>query len=213
MAYLEINNRYSSLANESCCLSCGGAVDHSKPLKGEVCIDLGCGRGTDAIRLADEVGDKGFVHGIDLSEGMILKAELTAKKIGIKNILFHRAELENLPIKDETVDLVISNCTINHSSDKQRVWYEIERVLRRGGRFVVSDIYSISEVPLEYRNDPQAVAECWAGAVTFDQYMDQLKKAGFSQIEIIEESKPYSKGKIEVASITIRGKKSNCCCS
>ncbi|MCK5467049.1 MAG: methyltransferase domain-containing protein, partial [Cyclobacteriaceae bacterium] len=108
-------------------------------------------------------------------------------------------------------NLVISNCTINHSDDKYRVWSEIERILKKSGRFVVSDIYSIGEVPDEYRNDPQAVAECWAGATTKQEYLDTLVKVGFKDIEIIEESAPYEKGKIEVVSFTIAGKKK--CCS
>jgi arsenite methyltransferase len=206
-----INNRYSILAEESCCLSCGGAMKYSKPVSGEICVDLGCGRGNDALRLAEEVGFTGFVHGIDISDGMIAKAETTAKKLGTKNIKFHKAELENLPLEDNSVDLIISNCTINHSSDKQKVWTEISRILRNGGRFIISDIYAASDVPEEYRNNPQAVAECWAGAVTRKEYLEHVKGAGLKKIEILEESKPYSKGKIEVISFTIKGQKSNCC--
>lgn len=210
MAYVEINNRYSSLAEDNCCLSCGGAIDYSKPELGEVCVDLGSGRGTDVLRLAEEVGEKGFVYGIDISDGMIKKAEATAAKLGVENVEFVRTELENIPIKDRSVDLVISNCTINHASDKLKVWQEIARILKRGGRFVVSDIFSSKPVPEEYRNDPQAVAECWAGAVTHDEYMNHLQKAGFTNIEVIEKSVPYTKGKIEVSSFTIFGKTSKC---
>lgn len=211
MSYVEINKRYSSLAEDSCCLSCGGAINYSKAQTGEVCVDLGSGRGTDVLRLAEEVGETGFVYGIDISDGMIKKAESTATKFGSRNVKFIKTELESIPIEDKTVDLVISNCTINHASDKQRVWNEIARILKRGGRFVVSDIYSSKPVPEEYRNDPQAVAECWAGAVTRDEYMNHLNKAGFTQIDILEESTPYAKGKIEVSSFTIYGKTSKCC--
>jgi arsenite methyltransferase len=131
--------------------------------------------------------------------------------MGIKNVQFIKSELEQLPIDTKSVDLVISNCTINHAADKQKVWLEIARILRNGGRFSVSDIYSLQPVPEEYRNDPEAIAECWAGAVTRSEYMDQLKKAGFRDIEIIQESAPYRKGKIEVASLTITGRISKCC--
>ncbi len=212
MSFVEINKRYSLLAEDSCCLSCGGAIDYSKPEQGEVCVDLGSGRGTDVLRLADEVGEGGFVFGIDISEGMIKKAVATAAKLGVKNVKFLETELETLPIEDKSVDLVISNCTINHASDKQEVWFEIARILKDGGRFVVSDIYSSEPVPEEFRNDPEAIAECWAGSVTREEYMTQLYTAGFTNIEVLEESAPYPKGKIEVSSFTIYGKTGKCCC-
>ncbi len=103
--------------------------------------------------------------------------------------------------------LIISNCTINHASDKQGVWNEIFRILKKGGRFVISDIYSTRPVPIEYKNDPVSIAECWAGSVTRDEYIRQMENAGFSTIQILEESSPYDKGKIQVASWTITGKK------
>lgn len=211
MSYVEINKRYSSLAEDSCCLSCGGAIGYSKPESGEVCVDLGSGRGTDVLRLAEEVGEKGFVYGVDISDGMIRKAKSTAEKLGAKNVKFLKAELEVLPIEDKIVDLVISNCTLNHSSDKQKVWNEVARILKKGGRFVVSDIYSSEPVPEEFRNDPQAVAECWAGAVTREEYLNHLQTAGFVQIKVLEESAPYEKGKIKVSSFTIYGKTGKCC--
>ena len=162
----EINKRYSELAETTCCLSCGGAINHSGTRPGEICVDLGSGRGTDVLRLAEEVGNEGFVYGIDLSDGMIRKARSTAERLGISNVKFIQSTLEDIGLNDNTADLVISNCTINHSSDKQLVWNSIYRILKRGGRFVVSDIYSSEPVPEEFRNDPAAVAECWAGSVT-----------------------------------------------
>lgn len=202
----QIEVRYSLLAEETCCLSCGGAINHSKAQPGETCVDLGSGRGTDVLRLADSVGETGFVYGIDVSDGMLEKAQKNASKLGVPNVRFLKAELEQLPIASGTVDLVISNCTINHAADKQTVWNEIARILRKGGRFVVSDIYSTRPVPEEYRTDPVAVSECWAGATTKPEYLDTLAKAGFAHVEILEESKPYPKGKIEVVSFTIAGK-------
>ncbi|MGD2034157.1 MAG: methyltransferase domain-containing protein [Bacteroidales bacterium] len=213
MAYAEIDKRYSRLAGDSCCLSCGGAIDHTHVKEGEYCVDLGSGRGTDALRMAEAAGEKGFVFGIDISSGMIDKAKKTAEKLGVKNVRFVLAELEELPIKDRSIDLVISNCTINHANDKQKVWNEIARILKQNGRFVVSDIYSLEPVPLKYKNDPAAIAECWAGAVTRTEYFDHLKKAGFNNIAVLEESAPYSKGEIEVSSFTLTGKTGGCCCS
>jgi len=202
-----INLRYSELAQTSCCLSCGGAINHSKAVAGETCVDLGSGRGTDVLRLAESVGPAGFVYGIDISDGMLDKARHHAAQLGVGNVSFLKANLEALPIEDGTVDLVISNCTINHADDKQKVWNEIFRILGNGGRFVISDIYSMTPVPEEYRNDPEAVAECWAGSVTRDEYVDQLGKAGFTDVQILEESEPYAKGKVEVVSWTILGTK------
>ncbi|MBN1115829.1 MAG: methyltransferase domain-containing protein [Bacteroidales bacterium] len=213
MALVEINNRYSTLAEDNCCLSCGGAIDYSKPQKGEICVDLGSGRGTDVLRMAAEVGETGFVYGIDISDGMLKKAESTAKKMQVTNVSFKKAVLEDLPVDSDSVDLLISNCTINHADNKQEVWNEVYRILKIGGRFVVSDIFSTKPVPEEYRNDPQAISECWGGSVTREEYLNQLEKAGFNKIEVIEESKPYPKGSIEVCSFTIRGFKKKSCCN
>jgi len=205
MDYKEIDKRYSDLAETGCCLSCGGAINYCNASGGEICVDLGSGRGTDVLRLAETVGDNGFVYGIDISEGMLQKARDTAERLGIKNAEFIHSSLEKIILADSIADLVISNCTINHSSDKRRVWSEIFRIMKKGGRFVISDIYAVNPVPEEYRNDPVAVSECWAGSVTRDEYLDQLRKAGFSSVQILEESTPYEKGKVMVSGWTITG--------
>lgn len=202
-----INERYTQLSETSCCLSCGGAINHAKPQTGEVCVDLGSGRGNDVIRLSEEVGETGYVYGIDISEGMIAKAKANLEKFEVENAEILNAELEKLPLEDNSVNLVISNCTINHAADKQAVWNEISRILKPDGRFVVSDIYATSHIADEYRNDPTAVAECWAGSVRKEEYLTMLENAGFKNLIIYEESAPYEKGKAEVASWTIGGKK------
>lgn len=207
-----INIRYSELAEQSCCLSCGGAINYAEPGPGECCIDLGSGRGTDVLRMAETVGANGFVYGIDISDGMLETARNNARKLGITNVGFVRSDLENIAIPGGIADLVISNCTINHAADKLKVWKEIYRMLKSGGRFVVSDIYATEPVPEQYRNDPVAVSECWAGAVTREEYMNTLNEAGFTDIKVLEESKPYPKGLIHVSSFTIFGKKEKKCC-
>jgi ubiquinone/menaquinone biosynthesis C-methylase UbiE len=207
MEIKEINTRYSELAESECCLSCGGAINYAEPKIGEVCVDLGSGRGTDVLRMAESVGKIGFVYGIDISDGMLEKARRNAEKFGVTNVSFVRSELEKLELPDKIADLVISNCTLNHASDKQAVWNEIFRVMKKGGRFVISDIYATAPIADEYRNDPVAVAECWAGSVTRAEYMQQLENAGFASVEILEESAPYAKGNAEVCSFTIAGKK------
>jgi arsenite methyltransferase len=209
-----INERYSSLSESSCCLSCGGAINLAEPAPGEICADLGCGRGNDVMRLAEAVGAEGFVYGIDLSEGMIAKAKSNLQKFDVKNAEIRYSELEYLTLKSQSIDLVISNCTINHSPDKQRVWKEIYRVLKHGGRFVVSDIFAVQPIPKAFKNNPEAVAECWAGAVTQTEYLESLILAGFDDIRILESSEPYKKGEAEVCSFTVSGKKRKaCCCS
>jgi arsenite methyltransferase len=207
MEIKEINSRYSNLAESDCCLSCGGAINYAEPKVGEVCVDLGSGRGTDVLRMAESVGKIGHVYGIDISDGMLEKARSNAAKLGVTNVEFVRCELEKLELPDQTADLVISNCTLNHASDKQAVWNEIFRILKKGGRFVISDIYATSEIADEFRNDPAAVAECWAGSVTRSEYMHHLAQAGFETVEILEESAPYPKGNAEVCSFTIAGKR------
>ena len=202
-----INERYTSLSETSCCLSCGGAINHAKAQSGEVCVDLGSGRGNDVIRLAEDVGEKGYVYGIDISEGMIAKANANLEKFEVQNAKILKAELESLPLRNDSVNLIISNCTINHATDKPAVWSEVYRILKKGGRFVVSDIYATQPIADEYRNDPAAVAECWAGSVTRAEYLTMLENAGFTDIKIFEESEPYAKGQAEVASFTISGRK------
>jgi arsenite methyltransferase len=203
MALIEIENRYSALAETSCCLSCGGALNYTELKEGEICVDLGSGRGNDVLRMAEEVGQSGFVYGIDISDGMLEKARKNAEKFEVKNVSFIKSELESIKLDNNIADLIVSNCTINHANNKQAVWNEIFRILKNNGRFVISDIYSTDVVPDEYKNDPVAIAECWAGSVTKEEYMEQLQNAGFDKIDILEESMPYSKGKINVVSITI----------
>ena len=216
MSIVEINKRYSELATSDCCLSCGGAINHAKAQVNEVCIDLGSGRGTDAMRMAETVGSKGFVYGIDISDGMIEKAVKTAERMNVTNVRFIKSTLEQIPLETGIADVIISNCTINHAADKQLVWNEIYRLLKPGGRFVISDIYATTAVPDEYRNDPVAISECWAGSVTRQEYLLQLERAGFSAVSILEESAPYPKGKVDVSSWTLSARKPTdnytCCC-
>lgn len=213
MNTIEIAGRYAALANDTCCLSCGGAAEKSEAKPGEVCIDLGSGRGTDVLRMADEVGEGGFVYGVDVTEEMVRKATSTASKMGVENVKFILADLEKIPLESEVAHLIISNCTLNHVSNKSKVWDEIYRLLKNGGRFVISDIFSSAPVPEEYANDPAAVAQCWAGSITREEYIALIKNSGFKDFRILEESQPYPKGKIEVSSFTITAVKDefSCC--
>lgn len=219
-----IQARYSTLAESSCCLSCGSAVSHISATQGQVCVDLGSGRGADVLRLAGLVGEKGHAYGIDITDTMLDKARRTADKLGVANATFLQADLAALPLADAQVDWVTSNCVLNHAPDKLAVWREIARILKPGGQFVVSDIYAIETVPDNYRNDPESIAECWAGAILKTEYLAAIAEAGLADVAILEESAPYEKGKIKVASFTITGsrpgavqpsarKARGCCCS
>jgi arsenite methyltransferase len=220
-----IENRYEALAQSSCCLSCGSSVAYVDARPGQVCLDLGSGRGSDVLRLAEKVAPGGHAYGVDITDKMLETARSTAKKLGVNNATFVRAELACLPLDDASVDWLTSNCVLNHAADKRAVWREIARVLKPGGRFVVSDIYAVTPVAEVYRNDPDAVAECWAGAIPKDEYLEAIALAGLGDVEILEQSAPYQKGRAEVASFTITGarkaqvdnagptRKRCCCCS
>ncbi len=136
---------------------------------------------------------------------MLDKARKTAEKTGISTATFLRAACEEAPLPDSSVDWVTSNCVLNHASDKSEVWREIARILRPGGRFVVSDIYAVEPVPEIYRTDPAAIAECWAGASLKADYLTTILAAGLVDIQILEEITPYEKGKAIVAGFTIAG--------
>lgn len=200
-----ISVRYDELSGQQCCLSCGGAINYADIKPGFFCADLGSGKGFDVMKMATLAGENGYVWGVDVSEAMMETGRANAARIDLKNVSFIKSELEAIELGDKTLDLVLSNCTINHSLDQQQVWKEIYRMLKPGGHFVVSDIYAMSPVPEKYRNDPVAVSECWAGSVTKDVYFLHIRNAGFTEVEIIEESAPYQKGEVSVRSFTVKG--------
>jgi arsenite methyltransferase len=200
----EIDKRYSMLASTDCCLSCGKAVAYLDINPGDICVDLGSGKGSDVLNMARSAR---FAYGIDISEEMVAKARKEATLKNQKNVRFLRSELEHIPLNDGIADHVISNCVLNHVVNKQAVWNEIHRILKPGGGFVISDIYATETIPAMYANDPVAVSECWGGSVTREIYLQNIKQAGFDTVEVLEESQPYEKGKVEVVSFTISGKK------
>jgi ubiquinone/menaquinone biosynthesis C-methylase UbiE len=200
-----IERRYSVLAESSASLSCGSAVQRADVQPGQVCIDLGCGRGTDVLRLADLVGPTGQALGLDLTEAMLEKGRARATQLGLGNATFRRSTLEHLEAPTESADWVFSNCVLNHATDKSAVWRELARVLKPGGHFIVSDIYAAEAIAARYRDDPEAVAECWAGAVTRTEYLAQIAAAGLTGVKVLEESEPYDKGPARVVSFTVTG--------
>jgi len=202
-----IEHRYSALAESSDNLSCGSSVDHGAVQPGQVCVDLGCGRGTDVLRLAELVGPSGRAVGVDLTLAMLEKARHAADTLGVANASFVRSPLERLALPDRCADWVFSNCALNHARDKLAVWRELHRILRPGGRFVVSDIYAVEAIAAEFRDDPEAVAGCWAGAVLKAEYLQQIREAGLGEVTVVKESRPYDKGPARVASFTVTGQR------
>lgn len=190
-------------------MSCGSAASRIQAAPGDLCVDLGCGRGKDVLTLAKKVGPRGHVFGLDGSPEMIAAARARAEQEGVINVTFWKASLEEFPLGDGSVDWVVSNCALNHVEDKARVWQEIARVLAPGGRFVVSDIYAVEPIAPEYRNDPVAVAECWAGAELRSDYLLHVEAAGLVEVQVSDESKPYPRGHALLASFTLSGRKPN----
>lgn len=202
----EIVKRYTA-EGENTNLSCGGNIVYLDLIKGEKVLDLGCGRGGETIETAQRIGPKGFVWGLDITPRMIELAQERAQKERIQNVEFLLASMDHIPLEDDSLDAVLSNCAINHVEDKVAVYQEIYRVLKQGGRFVVSDIMTEQSLPQEIREDPEAIADCFGGAITLKEYEVALNQAGFSKVEVFKERR-YIKNGYEMISRTFQGRKS-----
>jgi len=156
-------------------LGCGNPLAFGKIKEGDVVLDLGSGAGIDAILAAKKVGKMGKVIGVDMTEEMVEKAKENAKAQGIKNAEFILGEIENLPIEDNFVDTIITNCVINLSPDKAKTFSEACRVLKPGGRIYLSDIVLLEELSEEQRNDKDLLSGCVAGALLKEDYLDKIK--------------------------------------
>lgn len=165
-------------------LGCGNPKAIAALRAGETVLDLGSGAGFDCFLAGREVGERGRVIGVDMTPEMISKARENARKEGTGNVEFRLGEIENVPVADKTVDVIISNCVINLSTDKQRVFGEAFRVLKRGGRLAIADIVATADLPDEVKNDLSLIAGCTAGASLVDETESMLEKAGFTNIRI-----------------------------
>ncbi len=169
-------------------LGCGNPTGLASLRKGEVVLDLGSGGGIDSFIAAHAVGDEGRVIGVDMTPEMIEKARQNARDAGINNVEFYQGEIENLPVENNSVDVVISNCVINLSVDKQTAYREIFRVLKPGGRIAISDIVARAPLPVEFTHDERLITGCVGGAIPVDELYPILEKAGFTDISIMAKS-------------------------
>ncbi|HLJ42802.1 MAG TPA: arsenite methyltransferase [Candidatus Binataceae bacterium] len=165
-------------------LGCGNPTALAELKAGETVLDLGSGGGIDVLLSARRVGPTGKAYGLDMTDEMLALARENQRKAGAENVEFLKGEIESIPLPDNSVDVIISNCVINLSGDKDRVLAEAFRVLRPGGRFAVSDVVVRGEVPAAIRRSVELWIGCVAGALEESEYRAKLKAAGFEQVEV-----------------------------
>jgi arsenite methyltransferase len=184
-------------------LGCGNPTAVAELHEGETVLDLGSGGGIDVLLSAKRVGPTGKAHGLDMTDEMLALARENAREAGVENVEFHKGYIEEIPLPDASVDVVISNCVINLSGDKPRILREVARVLRPGGRFAVSDVIADPGMDEATRADMQAYTGCIAGALTRREFEQALTAAGLSDIEINETHRVHP----QAASAIIRARK------
>ena len=193
-------------------LGCGNPTAIAELKAGEVVLDLGSGAGVDVFLAANRVGPTGRVIGVDMTEEMVDRAQSIAREHGYPNVEFRLGEIEKLPVEDESVDTIISNCVINLSPDKSKAFREAYRVLKPEGRLTVSDIVSEGDITAEIRNNLDAWAGCIAGALEQQEYLGKMKKAGFENVQVASSKEFYIEGEENQAptkflSITVKAYK------
>jgi len=166
-------------------LGCGNPVAVAELHEGETVLDLGSGGGLDVLLSARRVGPTGFVYGLDMTDEMLALARRNQAEAGVPNVEFRKGEIEDIPLADDSVDVIISNCVINLSADKPTVFREAHRVLRPGGRLAVTDVVTMRPFTSEERADLASWSECIAGALCEQEYRDGLVDAGFTDVQVI----------------------------
>jgi arsenite methyltransferase len=169
-------------------LGCGNPIALASLKEGETVIDLGSGGGLDCFLAAKKVGAKGKVIGIDMTAEMLERARANSKKGGYQNVEFRLGEIENMPVADNTADIIISNCVVNLSPDKQRVFNEAYRVLKSNGRLMISDMVLLKELPERVKSSVLAYVGCVAGADLKEDYLGKIKQAGFRNVDVVAEN-------------------------
>jgi len=187
-------------------LGCGNPTAFAEIRPGDIVLDLGSGAGFDCFLAAEKVGSSGKVIGVDMTPEMLEKAKANALKYGYSNVEFRFGDIEALPVKDKSVNIVISNCVINLAPDKEKVFREAFRVLKPGGRVYLSDMVLLAELPEDLKNNKDLLAGCVAGALLKEEYLRLLKEAGFS-VEILSEDPEISErqyGSLPVESLKLK---------
>ena len=169
-------------------LGCGNPTALASLKKGEVVLDLGSGAGIDCFLAAKKVGKSGRIIGVDMTPEMLEKARRNADRGGFSNVEFRLGEIENLPVADNSVDVIISNCVINLSPDKKRVFKEAFRALSPGGRIMISDLVTLKELPKAVKESISAYIACIAGALMKEDYLKAIKAAGFKNVKVVEQT-------------------------
>lgn len=170
----------SSVPDANLGLGCGNPTALGELKPGMVVLDLGCGAGFDCFIAARKVGKTGKVIGVDMAPAMVKKAKANAGKYGFDNVEFRLGEIEQLPVESNSIDAIISNCVINLSPDKKKVFKEAYRVLKKGGKMLISDIVLLKELSDEQRNDVELLTGCVGGAILKGKYLEMISKAGFA---------------------------------
>lgn len=206
-------------------VGCGLPTQYARIQKGDTVVDLGSGAGNDCFIAREETGESGHVFGIDFAPQMLAKARANAARRGFTNIEFLEGDIENMPLPDETADVVVSNCVLNLLPRKDRIFKEIYRVLKSGGHFCISDVVLNGVFPKEFTDNAAMYAGCIASAIQRKEYLDEIEKAGFAEIkvertktvtipnEVLQEHldettiAKYKAGNVGVYSITVTGKR------
>jgi SAM-dependent methyltransferase len=185
-------------------LGCGAPVKLAGPRRGETVLDLGSGAGVDVFLAAREVGPEGRAIGVDMTPAMIDRARTNAAREGYTNVEFRLGEIEHLPVRDASVDVIVSNCVVNLSPEKAQVFREAYRVLKPGGRMLLSDLVLERPLPLETRESIEAYVGCIGGASLRGEYLQLIRDAGFREVEVVQEGR-Y--GTEPVTSVQVRATK------
>ena len=173
--------------NSNLGVGCGNPIALASIKKGETILDLGSGAGFDCFLASQETGETGIVIGVDFTPEMVKQAEINAKKGNYNNLEFKIGEIENLPINDNTIDLIISNCVINLSNQKEKVFTEAYRVVKQGGRLMISDLVLLKELPDYILNSVEGHIACLSGTISKQDYINIIKKAGFNNVKVDDE--------------------------
>ncbi len=203
--------RQQSVPDADLGLGCGTPTVWAGLQAGETVLDLGCGAGIDMFLASRSVGPDGLVIGIDLTPEMLALARRNAERNNFTNVRLIRCDLENIPLGTATVDVVLSNCVINLVPEKGRVYRQIHRLLRPGGRFAISDMVTLGQIPEDVRQDPELWTCCIAGALEREVYLQLIRDAGFTDVSVVSESShedveaAIDEGEFHILSVTVTG--------